>query len=122
MLRLTLDGPSAAAEYRQAASIASGGSGCLDRSCRGPDAGRRFAQGAANQRIGPFAWIPRRFEALQVLGEACIQERDYEAAIPPLQQALQVQPLNSECVCCSGLLSPEIGTPSRKRYLYWSLC
>ncbi len=73
MLRLALDGVSAVAEYRRAAALLQEDPAVWNRALR---------------------LAPRRFEALQTLGEACIQERDYRAAIRPLQEALQAQPAN----------------------------
>lgn len=93
MLRLALDGPSAVAEYRKA--IASfredpaAWAGLAEAQMLAGDS--RGARESGNRALG---LDPRRFEALQTLGEACIQERDYETAIPPLQQALHVQPAN----------------------------
>jgi tetratricopeptide (TPR) repeat protein len=93
MLRLTLDGPSAAAEYRQAAAALpndpAAWTGLAEAQMLAGDTHK--ARESANRALRLDA---RRFEASQVLGEACIQERDYEAAIPPLQRALQAQPLN----------------------------
>jgi len=91
MLRLTLDGTAAAAEYGRAATMLpnepAAWTGLAEAQMLEGDTHK--ARESANRALRLDA---RRFDALQVLGEACIQERDYEAAIPPLQQALQAQP------------------------------
>jgi tetratricopeptide (TPR) repeat protein len=93
LLRLALDGPSAAAEYRKA--IASfredpaAWAGLAEAQMLAGDS--RGARESGNRALG---LDPRRFDALQTIGEAWIHERDYEAAIPPLQLALQAQPAN----------------------------
>lgn len=93
MLRLALDGPSAVAEYRKATAAfredPAAWAGLAEAQMLAGDS--QGARESANRALG---LDPRRFEALQTLSEAWIHERDYESAIPPLQQALQVQPAN----------------------------
>jgi cytochrome c-type biogenesis protein CcmH/NrfG len=52
------------------------------------------SQGARESAARALRLDSRRFEASRVLGEAYLQDRDYEGAIPPLKQALQAQPQN----------------------------
>jgi len=93
MLRLALDGPSAAAEYRKVLAAfrddPAAWAGLAEAQMLAGDS--RGARESGNRAL---ELDPRRFDALQTLGEAWIHERDYEAAVPPLQQALQVQPAN----------------------------
>jgi len=93
MLRLALDGVSAVAEYRRAAALLQEDpavwTGLAEAQMLAGD-----SQGARESGNRALRLAPRRFEALQTLGEACIQERDYRAAIRPLQEALQAQPAN----------------------------
>ncbi len=93
MLRLALDGPSAVAEYRKAAALLQEDpavwTGLAEAQMLAGD-----SHGARESGNRALRLDSQRFEALQTLGEACLQERDYEAAVPPLQQALQVQPAN----------------------------
>jgi tetratricopeptide (TPR) repeat protein len=93
LLRLALDGPSAVAEYRKAADLLQEDpavwTGLAEAQMLAGD-----SHGARESGNRALRLDSQRFDALQILGEACLQERDYEAAVLPLQQALQVQPAN----------------------------
>ena len=93
MLRLALDGTAAVTEYRRAVTAFPqdpvAWTGLAEAQLLTGDT--QEARQSANRALGLDV---NRIEASQVLGEACIQERDYRAAIPPLERALQAQPSN----------------------------
>lgn len=93
LLRLALDGASAVAEYRKATDLLpqdpAAWTGLAEAQMLAGD-----SQGARESGNRALQLDGRRFEALQILGEACLQERDYTAAIHPLQEASRAHPAN----------------------------
>ncbi len=91
LLRLAGNGAAAVAEYKEAVALAPGDP-ALWAGLAAAELSAGDWEDARQSALKALEFDPDRVPASRTLAEVCMQERDYDAAIPALEKVLRVQP------------------------------